>query len=193
VSLIRFEQLAWTEDLPEALLPLLRNHYTEIARYHDIPLNPDFDMYRGAALIGALRIFVVFCDYEIAGYNIFFVKHNPHYKDSLQAVQDILYMKPATRTFTAFRFIKWCDEQLCAEGVQVVMHHVKVYKDFGRLLELIGYEPVDTIYARRLDGHRSSDSGSGDIRRSRSSGSKETGSESPEPSSSPRASPVEAC
>jgi hypothetical protein len=49
------------------------------------------------------------------------------------------------------RFIKWCDEQLRAEGVAVVYHHIKAAHNFGPMLERFGYELVDLIYSRRLN------------------------------------------
>ncbi len=49
------------------------------------------------------------------------------------------------------RFIQWCDEQLTAEAVQVVYQHVKLAYDFGSLLTRLGYEPIETVWGRRLD------------------------------------------
>ena len=49
------------------------------------------------------------------------------------------------------RFIRYCDEQLRAQGVQAVYHHVKAKQSFGPTLTRQGYELVDLIYAKRLD------------------------------------------
>jgi lysylphosphatidylglycerol synthetase-like protein (DUF2156 family) len=48
-------------------------------------------------------------------------------------------------------FIDWCDQQLRAEGVQVVSHHVKLAHDFGPTLARLGYEHVEAMWQRRLD------------------------------------------
>jgi hypothetical protein len=48
------------------------------------------------------------------------------------------------------RLIEHADAQLAAEGVQVVFQHVKTAHNFGPLLERLGYEHVENVYAKRL-------------------------------------------
>jgi len=133
------------------LEPLLYAHWREIAHYQDIVLNPDWDHYIAGDENGLLRCFTARDEEEdLVGYAIFWVRPNAHYKDSLQAAQDVLFIHPTRRGFGA-KFILWCDDQLAAEGVQAVYHHVKAAHDFGSMLERFGYEVVDLIYARRLD------------------------------------------
>lgn len=145
-----------SKDLFDETLPLLMAHYEEIAHFKDIPLKPDQATYAAVASVGALRVYTVRESVwkTLIGYAVFFLRQNIHYATSLQAVQDILYLAPSARgKLVGFRFIKWCDEELRKEGVQVVMHHVKAREDldFGPMLERIGYELVDRIFARRLD------------------------------------------
>lgn len=132
-------------------MPLLEKHYHEIAHYKDIELDPDFEQYEKLEQIGALRMFIARDEQEfIVGYAVYFIRHNIHYKSSLQALQDVLFIDPDKRGFGA-KFILWCDQQLKAEGVQIVYHHVKSAHNFGAMLERIGYRLVDLIYTRRLD------------------------------------------
>lgn len=138
-------------DVYEEALPLLTAHWKEIAHYQDIILNPDIETYVKMDDAGMLRAFTARdLNGILIGYAVFFVRANMHYKDSLQASQDILYIDKNKRG-TGGRFILWCDEQLKAEGVQVVYHHSKVAHNFGPLLERFGYKLVDYIYGRRLD------------------------------------------
>ncbi len=135
----------------EEAMPLLRLHYKEIAHYQDIPLDPDEDAYLDAEKRGAIRCFVARDQFGLLmGYAVFFVRYNIHYKTSLQAIQDVIYVDPNKRGIGA-RFIPWCDAKLKEEGVQVVYHHVKDEHNFGPLLERIGYKLIDHIYGRRLD------------------------------------------
>ena len=91
-------------------------------------------------------------DRELIGYGVFFLGPNRHYKQSIQAAQDILFVHPAYRFGRiGYRLIAFCDEQAKAEGAQAIYHHVKAAHDFGPLLKRLGYETVDLIYARRLD------------------------------------------
>lgn len=153
--------------LSEAL-PLLAAHWAEVAHYPDIPLNVDVDAYLTADECGIARCFTVRTSQMhrqrlhnggqqiteagvLVGYAVYFVRANAHYKQSIQAVQDVIYLHPSVRGGTGYKFIAWCDEQLRDEGVQAVYQHVKEAHNFGKLLERQGYELVDLIYAKRLD------------------------------------------
>lgn len=146
---MRFYEELISNCLQEAK-PLLASHYAEIAHFKQIPLDPDYDQYLELEKIGMTRCFVARNkNGDMIGYAVYFCRHNLHYKSSLQAVQDILYMSPEYRGRGAL-FIMWCDERLKSEGVQVVYHHVKVAHDFSPMLEKIGYVFVDKIMGRVL-------------------------------------------
>lgn len=146
-----FQKEELTPDLFAELLPLLNAHYKEIAHHQDIPFDPNLAGYKALSDEGALRIFTARADdRELIGYSVYFLRNNLHYQSSLQAVQDILYVRPDSRGIGA-RLIKWCDTQLKRDGVQVVYQHVKAAHNFGPMLERFGYELVDLIYSRRLD------------------------------------------
>lgn len=138
----------WSE-----LWPLLEKHYSEVAHYRDIPLAPDKAGYFSAWSAGFLRCFTVRKGGRLVGYCAFFVKCNAHYVSSLQAVQDVLYLDPTIRGGrVALRFIRWIESRLRAEGVQVVYQHLKVATPRTvRFFEAMGYEPIDTLMAKRLD------------------------------------------
>lgn len=138
-------------DIQEEIKPLLKLHYEEIAHYKDIPLNPDFETYMKLELAGMLRVYTVRTTDEetLIGYNIFFIKENLHYRDSIQAVQDVVFIQKEYRG-RGKEFIQWCDERLKSDGVNVVYHHVKAAHNFGPMLEKQGYELMDLIYAKKL-------------------------------------------
>lgn len=142
-----------TPALQAELGPIIAAHKDEIAHYQDIPLDPDWESYYAIQGAGALRPFTLRdAAGELQGYAVFFVRPNGHYRSSLQAVQDILYLAPRWRgRMIGFRFIKWCDAQLRVEGVQAVYQHCKASRDLGPLLKRLGYELVDLVYAKRLD------------------------------------------
>lgn len=144
-------KLEVVDDLFEELKPLLKLHWREIAHYQDINLDPDWDFYSKAQATNCLRAYTARKEGKLIGYSLFFIKANAHYKDSLQAAQDILFIHPEHRGSLGAKLIRWCDAQLQAEGVQVVYHHVKKAHNFGPLLERMGYQLVDLIYGRRLD------------------------------------------
>lgn len=146
--MITFQREA-VADVIEEIKPLIALHWREIAHYQDIPLDPDWDFYSRNHTI---RVFTARDNGTLVGYSVFFIAPNRHYKTSIQAVQDILFLhKDYRHGKIAYRMIKFCDCELKAEGAQVVYQHVKAAHDFGPLLGLLDYELVDLIYAKRLD------------------------------------------
>lgn len=136
------------------ITPLLEKHWDEIAHFRDIPLNPDYETYFKMDDAGLLRVFTARDEAtkELIGYAIFFIKHNLHYKDSLQALQDVLFVDPTRRGSFSPRFVLWCDRQLKAEGVQVVFQHVKCATwNTIEFFQKLGYEKIDLILGKRLD------------------------------------------
>ena len=131
---------------------LLERHYHEIAHFKDIALDIDWPMYEKADELGKLRCFSARIDGELVGYVGHIVNLAPHYKGSLQAVQDVIFMAPERRgLFAGSRLIAYSDQCLAAEGVQVVYHHTKAAFPMDSILKRNGYELVDTLWAKRLD------------------------------------------
>lgn len=134
-------------------LPLLRRHWREIAHYPDIALDPDVDRYHAIEDAGNLRVFTARVMGRLVGYALFFVHPNLHYRSSVQAVADVIYVDPDHRRSTiGLRLLAYTEAALKAEGVQAVYHHVKAnHAGLGKILERTGYDLIDLIYAKRLD------------------------------------------
>lgn len=138
------------KDIWGEMIPIFEKHYKEIAHYKDIPLEPDKDSYFKIEELGNIKTFTARESGELIGYSIYFIKNNLHYKSSLQALQDVIYIKKEKRGFGT-KFIKWCDNRLRDIGVQVVCHHIKLAHDWSKILEKMGYEKQDIILTKRLD------------------------------------------
>lgn len=135
---------------------LLEKHWQEVAFFEDIPLDPDWEAYQAAESIGRLRIFTVRVRGELVGYAAFLINRNPHYKGSWQAAQDVLFVTPEHRNGRiGAHLLLFAERHLRTEtpAVQVIYQHSKASEDLdiGPLLERVGYELVDTIWAKRLD------------------------------------------
>lgn len=144
-------QREMAHDVFKEMLPLLSRHKDEIAHYKDIEFEPDEEFYLQSERAGILRVYTVRTpERKLIGYGVFFLKNNPHYKSSKQAVQDVIFIDKDYRGIGS-SFIDFCDEQLKSERAQAVYHHVKSAHNWGPMLERKGYELVDLIYARRLD------------------------------------------
>lgn len=137
----------WDESMP-----LLERHFDEIAHYKDIALAPDQVTYEEMERAGVLRCYTARHNGELVGYAVFFVRPGMHYRHSLQAIQDVLFVVPERRVgTTGIRLIRFAEARLKALGVQVVYHHAKLTNRVGELLVKLGYELVDQLYAKRLD------------------------------------------
>src|SRR5262245_23443365 len=99
------------QDLIKNIGYLIELHYKEIARYQDIPLDPDFSLYLAAEAAGNLRCYTARMDSLLVGYSVFMVRRNLHYRSSLQAIQDILFVAPEYRkSRIGVRLIRFCDQ-----------------------------------------------------------------------------------
>jgi len=150
---ITFQKEAFNAVIDEAM-PMLLSHWREIASYQDIPLAVDRDGYQALDDAGKLLIFTARLDGVLIAYAAFIVGLNAHYSTSgLQAKQDVIYLSPDHRGGRiGLTFIKNCDAALADAGVQVVYQHEKVaHPALGRVLEHLGYENVERIWAKRLD------------------------------------------
>lgn len=149
-KIIDFAQEPCNSKLLAEMLPLWASHYSEIAFYKDIPLQPTLDVYETTSKNGSLRIFTVRHDKKLVGYEVFFVYLHPHYS-VLEAVQDILFLEKDIRQGSiGYRFIKWCDQQLEDDKVEVIFRCVSNKNDYSPLLKRLGYIAHDTVYSRRV-------------------------------------------
>lgn len=140
-------------ELWNEIPPLLKDHWQEIAAFKDIPLNPNVESYCSLEDAGMLRCYTVRNNAELIGYSIFVVNFNPHYQDSLQANEDVIFVHPGHRKGrVGLMLIRYCEQELKKEGVQVLYHHAKAaHPKLGSILERCGYQLMDKIYAKRLD------------------------------------------
>ena len=139
-------------DLWEEIDELIKDHYHEIAHYQDIPLVPDKHKYETAEDNDKLRCYTVRLEGKLVGYAVFFIGYSLHYSTSFQAVQDVLFITPSERRGSlGMRLIKYTEQELKKDGVEVIYQHVKIgHPALQCLLERIDYKAVDTILAQRI-------------------------------------------
>ncbi len=139
-------------DLWEEIDPLIKAHYKEIASNQDIPLVPDKKKYEEAEENDILRCYTARIDGRLVGYAVFLVNYNMHYSTSKQALQDILFiLKSERKGRLGLGLIKYTEAELESEGVELILHHVKIgHPQLQRLLEKLGYSPVDMVLSKRI-------------------------------------------
>lgn len=149
--MIEFAREEYSEALIEEMRPLWQKHFEEIAAFKHIPLDPDLSVYQACEISGALRIYTARQLQRLVGYEVFFVTRHPHSRQSIQAVQDMLFLGMECRQGLAgYRFIKFCVNELKCEGVQIVHQHISAKNDFGRMFERIGFHLEDLVYSMEI-------------------------------------------
>lgn len=106
------------------------------------------ESYEAAQYAGTLRLFTVRVAEKPVGYAAYLVGRNPHYRSSLQAVQDSFFVRPEHAPLRG-DLLRFAHQRLRDEGVQTVYQK---QLDMRPLLERLGYEPVDTIWSKGFDG-----------------------------------------
>lgn len=131
-------------------IPMLIEHVHEVSPFKKFQLEPEFGEYLSMEGDGSLRVYTARDpDRVLCGYAVFVVRPNRHYKSKTFAYQDALYVAPHERGF-GHKFLKWCEEQLQQDGVNVVFHYVTERFDFSPILRRAKYRPVETVWAKQL-------------------------------------------
>lgn len=131
---------------------LFEKHYHEIAWQPDaIPLKPDYEMYGKLNKLGIVVNYAVREEGKLLGYAVWIVKTHMHYTTTLFAKNDILYIDPDFRgSMLGIRLLQFCEEELKKRGVKVLSLHIKKVFDWGRVVERLGYENVETSYCKLI-------------------------------------------
>lgn len=141
----------WSE-----LLPLARDHWREV-RWDDTEADPDCARYDAAEAAGAYRLLTARGDHHelgrpLIGYAGYWICPSAQRRGALEAAQDMLYLRPdCRRGWLGAELIREGDRMLAELGVSIVYHHVRTAaRDFGPVLQRLGYQPIETTYARKI-------------------------------------------
>lgn len=139
-------------DTRDAATSLLWAHWREVALNKDIiPLDPDWDAYERLEDDGKLRIFTARDGIKLVGYFVVIVSSHLHYKSTLFAENDLIYLDPDYRKgHVAARLIRFAEKCLREDGVTVLMINTKDHRPFDPLLVRSGYGLVERVYGKRL-------------------------------------------
>jgi len=139
-------------DIHEELKPLIENHWKEVAlNQGTINLNVNWDAFFQMDDDGRLHCSTAREGDKLVGYFVNIIVPHLHYADHLFSHNDAIYVDPSYRKgFTAWRLIKFAEEQLTIAGVSVMMINTKMHKPFDRLLQRLNFVGTETIYSKRL-------------------------------------------
>lgn len=138
----------------DELEPLFEQHYQEVALNKDkIALNPNWETYELFDKAGHLRTYTVRTDGRLCGYFVVLLIGGLHYKDHIFAVNDLIYIDPTERKgYTAWRLLKYAEQDLKECGVSAMQVNVKKHKPFDKLLLRLGYTHIENLYSKYIGG-----------------------------------------
>lgn len=142
------------DDVIEEIKPLLEMHWHEIATFKEaIPLDPDYERYRVMDESGMAVIIAARRDGRLVGYSIMFFVHHMHYRSTLFAANDILFLHPDERRGRTGVALIRASERIARErGARKISWHIKSAHDFSRLLvDHLGYQHDEVNVAKLLE------------------------------------------
>ena len=135
----------------DQLQHLAEREYEEVGQKDLDALNVDWARYRELDAAGKIATFIARRDRAIVGYAVFVVQTHIHYQDALVAANSAVYVAPEARAGrVVLKLLRYAEIGLKAQGVKKVYYHVKREKDFGRLLEHLGYQDAERMFAKVL-------------------------------------------
>jgi hypothetical protein len=152
MRIVDFANEIYSEELMDEMKPLWERHKKELEAYEEMELAPDLSLFKACEAAKILRIYTIRKENRLIGYNIFLVTRDPHFKGYLIANQDLVFIEVSERKgMVGYQFMKWCDNELKHEGIQVIFQRINVNHDHGALLKRLGYKPIDVVYRRNLN------------------------------------------
>lgn len=151
--MIKFSQEKLSDLLgSDNLYDLLFDHWEEVAVHKEgIPFDPDIEKYKEMERIGVLHVITARDGKKLVGYSIYIVSPHIHYMSSVFAVNDVVYLSPEYRRgFTGIKLLKFAEESLKKEDVDVIHMHVKNRVNFGGVLSRMGYQSIEEIYSKYI-------------------------------------------
>lgn len=138
-------------ELWDEALPLIHENHRETGVLGPAEFAPDRSRYELLEKAGVTIVYQARVAGALVGYALFILSlSHLHYAGTSWAMQDVLYVAPAHRGRHGIRFIRWQDAQLAAQGLDLVYRHNCKRKDYGRVLERLGYQPEEVRYVRDL-------------------------------------------
>lgn len=134
--------------------PLLERHWQEIAVYPDIPLDPDYEIYKKLCDLGICEIYTARQDGKLVGYAIYmFRRSHPHYARHGWANSDIVMVMPEHRNArVATGLYDLIESDMGAKGIHVIHTTTKTeHPELAQFLRARGHARVEEGFSKRLN------------------------------------------
>ncbi len=133
--------------------PMLIDHYQELTMHKDkIKLAPDWELYDKMEKAGTFYLLTArdSDSNDLIGYSAWFVKPHIHYKETIVAANDVLFLRKDHRAgMTGIKLIKYSEQEM-KKYAHKITWHVKGEPDFRPILHRLGYVDEDVIVGKML-------------------------------------------
>ena len=133
--------------------PMLIDHYQELTMHKDkIKLAPDWELYDKMEKSNNFYLLTARDNdtNELLGYSAWFVKPHIHYKETVVASNDVLFLRKDQRSgMTGIKLIKYSEQEM-RKYAHKITWHVKGEPDFRPILHRLGYIDEDVIVGKML-------------------------------------------
>lgn len=145
-------QQEFLATVKDDIQPLLEKHWEEVAHNKDkIKLEPSWEAYKALDEIGVVKIFTARQGPRLVGYFALLVSPNLHYASHTFAVNDVIFVDPRYRKGSVgMKLMKFAEKCLKEDGVSLMIVNTKLKKNFGPLLERLGYTPTEINYTKYI-------------------------------------------
>lgn len=142
------------EQVKSDILPLLKEHWEEAeANKELIKMNPCWDTYLKLQDEGMLGIFTARKDGDLVGYFVVIANKNPHCKDHIFGVNDVIYLKPEYRgTYLGSDMIMYAEKYMAKYGASVFVINTKTHIPFDSVLKRLGFTHIENVYSKAIGG-----------------------------------------
>jgi hypothetical protein len=139
-------------DVRPEMLVLLDQHYQELTLHKDkIKLNPMWELYDAMEKRNEFFLLTARIGGELVGYSAWFLKPHIHYRDTIVASNDVIFMRSDQRQGIAgIRLIKYSEQRMKELGANKIVWHIKNSLDFSVILHRMGYIDEDIIVGKML-------------------------------------------
>lgn len=147
-------QVEALRDVLAEMRPLFPLHYADLSLHakHGFELDPQYGVYLERERQGMVLCVTLRKDGRIIGYQVGFIAPGLHYQGCLTHSPDIFFIHPEHRGGSAaLRLFRAYEKELRRRGVDLWFGGSKNHKSTGQLFESLGFEAVETIYAKWLD------------------------------------------
>lgn len=141
------------DELEALSAQLVHDHKNDLCAFgEDVDLKIHWGYYKHLETMDMVR---VYCATEFGilfGYFGAVISAHQHYQDHVVADCDAMYVAKDYRDgLLGYKFLKWCLNKLENEPrVKSILFGTKAHFDVGKLLDRLGYKPIETIYHKRV-------------------------------------------